>query len=144
MPNNLTFTDPITITDLRRARILSIGKIDIDGAEMHVEIEFRNTGTVAYPQRWMLSIKNGSADALIARAAIIPALAAPATLLDWVVPTTLTGAGLATAFDQCLTAFRNTGNPRSNVLTILQGLSGNLPAELGGGVATVLPGGAVS
>lgn len=144
MPNNLTFTDPITITDLRRARILSFGKIDIDAAEMQVEVEFRNVASVAYPQRWMLSIRNGSADALVARAAITPALPAPATLLEWVVPATLTGAGVATAFDQCLTAFRNAGNPRSNVLTVLQGLTGTLPASLGGGTATVLPAGAVS
>lgn len=144
MPNNLVFTTPITITDLRRGRITRFKNIDVDAAVMELEVEFRNAAQVAYPQKWSLRIANGSADAVVARAAITPPLPAPATFLDWVVPASLTGPGVATAFDQCWVALRAAGNAYSNVLGVLQGLSGDLPASLGGGTATVLPAGTVS
>lgn len=144
MPNNLAFTTPITVTDLRRARIVNFRAIDIDNSTMEIEVEFRNLTTVAYPKTFRIIVTNGKVTAVVARAAVVPALPAPTNLLDWIIETELTGAGVATAFDDCLAAFRTAGNPRNNVLSVLQGMTGTLPLSLGGGTATVLPAGAVS
>lgn len=144
MPNNLQFTTQVNVPNLRNAKITNVF-VDEDGARMRIEINVTGAGGILHRREpWVLSITNGSADALVAQPS-------PAVILESMQSVSLGGAGVASAYTTAIAAYRSAGgDKRGNLLTALQGISGvvqNGAAEVGalaGTTQPILPPGVVS
>jgi hypothetical protein len=139
--NKYSFTAQVTVPNLREIKIGRVMELDEDAKRMVVEINVEGAGNVRQRREpWRLEILNGSTDALVAPPT-------PAFLEDVLVVTRLTGAGVATAFDTALAAYRSAGgDKRGNLLTALGGITGTIadPRWPANTTAPILPAGSLT
>jgi hypothetical protein len=121
MSNTLTYTTAISVAQVRIAKVARLTEIDEAAKRLVVEILLMGlTGILFPPTPWRLAITNGSADALAAHPA-------PVRTTDSVFIVTLTGVGVATAYDVALAGFAAGGADKFGALmTALKGISGTV------------------
>lgn len=121
MPNTLTFTTAIAVAQVKVAKVYRLSEVDDAAKRLVVEVLMMGLSGILFPPSpWRLAITNGSADALVAHPA-------PAKTTDSVVSVSLTGAGVATAYDTALAGFVGGGADKFGaLLTALKGISGTV------------------
>src|SRR3954469_7009481 len=121
MANTLSLTTNITIPNVTRMKIGRVTELDEDAKRMVVEMTAGGAGfSTVFPNAnpLRLEITNGGCDGLAAHPA-------PGITTDAVISVRLGGAGVAAAFDTCLTAYRAAGaDKRGNLITAMQGITG--------------------
>jgi hypothetical protein len=142
MANTLTLTANIAIPNAARMKIGRVTELDEDNKRMVVEMTVGSVGfSTLFPNAnpLRLEITNGACDGLAAHPA-------PAVTTDAVISVRLGGAGVAAAFDTCLTAYRAAGaDKRGNLMTAMQGISGVVSGgPLNGTTQPMLPPGTVA
>lgn len=146
MPNTLTLTSNIAIPNAARMKIGRVTELDEDAKRMVVEMIIGSVGfNTLFPSAnpFRLEITNAGANGGCDGLAAHPA---PGVTTDAVISVRLTGAGVAAAFDTCLTAYRAAGaDKRGNLMTAMQGISGVVSGgPLNGTTQPMLPPGTVA
>jgi hypothetical protein len=142
MANNWNFTAPITTPNIQKVKITRVSELDEDAKRMVLELQvIGGTGVIFPPNPWRLEVTNGAMDGLAAHPA-------PALGSEIVISIRLGGAGVATAFDTLLTAYRAAGgDKRGNLLTAMAAISGTVAADggpLAGQAKPAIPAGTLS